>query len=231
MTQMGYSQQQANTIMRLARQMAGGSNVTVNQSWLDVNDLNKVANVIARARVSTPQQRGEIVSRIERAIRRRAEMDRTVPGESARERNMRIRRAAASMDDRYSLSGPIRSPMARTVPRRAPERTYAYRVTMGTRTFEVVSRTELPPRSGSGPAGLERSRAGQLRRALLEGAPGLQVYAVSGGSRRELSPEQRASFSSQYVSRYNRMMGAMMNGRQPEELITVASLRRRTSAG
>ncbi len=191
----GYSRQQATTIMGLAGRLARGQNVAVNQSWLDVNDLNRIASTMANGR-ARPRQRREILS------------------------------------DLTLLHGPVRSPTIRTVPRRTPERTYAYRVTMGTRTYEVVSRTELPARSGTGTAGLARSRLGQLRQALVEGASGMRVYAVSStGARRQLNAAQRQQFARTYVGRYNRMERSMLGGQRPEDLITVASIRRRPSSG
>jgi hypothetical protein len=190
----GYNQEQSATIMDMARRMASGQNVTVNQSWLDVNDLNRVASAMANARAN-PRQRAELLSGL-------------------------------------TLHGPERAPALRAVPRRTPERTYAYSVTLGTRTYEVVSRTELPARSGSGPAGLERSRLGQIRSALLERTSGLQVYSVSAsGERHELNAAERQRFAATYVSRYNQMQRELLVGRQPDELISVASVRRRPSGG
>lgn len=191
-----YTQEQASTIMDLARRMAQGQNVSVSQSWLDVNDLNRVASVLANGRAN-PRQRRELL-----------------------------------VDLNGEIHGPIQSPAIRAVPRRTVERTYAYSVTMGARTYEIVSRTELPARSGTGTAGLERSRMGQVRSALLERTPGFQVYAVSAsGERRELNAAERQRFTATYVSRYNQMQRELMNGRQPDDLIVIASVRRRPSEG
>lgn len=193
-----YTPEQAGIIMGLARRMASGQNVAVSQSWLDVNDLNRVASTLANGRPN-PRQRERLVNELS--------------GE---------------------LHGPIRSVAIRSVPIRTPERTYAYRVTMGERTYEIVSRTEMPARSGSGPAGLSRSRLGLIRRALVERTPGTQVYAVSASGERGAAPlnaAQRQQFARAYVARYNRMERSMLDGHSPEELITVASVRRRPSGG
>lgn len=191
----GYSPDQARTLLDLATRMSQGQNVAVSQSWLDVNDLNRVAETLANGRAN-PGQRERLLGRM-------------------------------------MIHGPERAPAMRAVPIRTPERTYAYRVTMGDRTYEVVSRTEMPARSGSGPAGLARSRMGQLRRALVEGSPGMQVYALTPTGERgaELNAAQRQRFAQQYVSRYNRMERSMLQGQRPEELIEIASVRRRPSAG
>ena len=196
LTSRGYDPAQTRTIMGLADRMSRGQNVVVNQSWLDVNDLNAVAHAMANGR-ARPRARAELL------------------------RDMQVH-------------GPERAPALRAVPRRAPERTYAYRVTLGTRTYEVVSRTELPARTGAGPAGLARSRRGQLRQALVEGSPGMQVYAVTSDGQRgaELNPAQRQRFAQQYVSRYNRMERSMLQGQRPDmTLIQIASVRRRPTSG
>lgn len=191
----GYDPAQVRTIMGLARRMASGENVAVRQSWLDVNDLNRVAQTLATGQ-HNPRQRESLI------------------------RDM-------------GIHGPIGRIRLREVPVRTPERTYAYRVTLGTRTYEVVSRSELPARSGTGPAGLARSRRGQLRQALVEGSPGMRVYAVTRDGTRgaELNRAQRQTFAQQYVSRYNRMERSMLQGQSPEELITISSVRRRPSSG
>ena len=132
------------------------------------------------------------------------------------------------------LHGPIANIRLRSVPRRAPERTHAYRVTLGNRTYEVVSQTAMPARSGTGPAGLARSRLGLMRRAIVEGGPGLRVYAVTAAGERgaELNRAQRQQFARSYVSRYNRMERSMLSGQRPDmSLITIASVRRRPSGG
>ncbi len=198
LTTRGYDPGQIRTIMGLAERMSRGQNVGVNQSWLDINDLNRVAHALTNGRAN-PRQREELL------------------------RNIGIR-------------GPPARIRLREIPVRTPERTYAYRVSMGGQTFEVVSRTEVPSGgSGSGPAHLARSRRGLLRQALIQGPArsGLTIYAVtsSGERGRQLNATQFRDFTAAYLARYNRMERALISGQEMPELITVASVRRRPSGG
>jgi hypothetical protein len=125
------------------------------------------------------------------------------------------------------LHGPERSRIRlASVPIKAPTRTYTYQVTMGSRTYEVDCSRQFPAR---GRTSLQNSRLGQFYRAIADSDRSVTgVYLVTASGRRELRGTTLQQFRAGYVQRFQRMQMAILRNQEPQELITISSIRRRT---
>jgi hypothetical protein len=192
MQKAGYSVQDSQEIVRLARSMVGINKKPqapeldpITHRNITIEDLNKARDLLIEV-IRNPAKLPALLKGTDIL----APVQKTRPGSLISEYR----------PEPLSFSGPVRFMALPEEKKPVPVKTFVYEVSVGDRTFKIETNKPLPGAGGS-TSNIERTRVGQLKDMLLN--DDRSVLAITEGSGK---PMKRDDFTALYMKAYSAMI-------------------------